>query len=81
MKWKDIQKYRNVYFAHNFRDLKADNKFVLFDDYVNLQNTTADDYSTKEIIERFQLNQLLLYISPFIISVTQLLILKASGYE
>lgn len=51
MKWKDINKYRNVYFAHNFRDPKAGNKFVLFDDYVNTLNAPISHYDIKLVAQ------------------------------
>ena len=48
-KWHDLEKYRNTYFAHNFRDSKSNNRFILFDDYITTLNAPISHFDIKLI--------------------------------
>ncbi len=48
-KWAHLDRYRNIYFAHNFRDKKSNNRFIFFDDYIHSLDVPTSHYDAKLI--------------------------------
>ena len=54
-KWTHFDRYRNIYFAHNFRDKKANNRFIFFDDYLHTLNVPISHFDAKLIAKIIEL--------------------------